>query len=123
MAEHRIVVERRTRKRFPDGKVTAQLKRCATLALKGERGRGWEFTIPKPARAAQVVGEPPTWVYTHAVRFTTTTARESVTRKWPQIVERFARAACAGSLRLMPWTVVEPRGMRASRPGPAAARP
>jgi hypothetical protein len=109
MQEFRIVVERRVMKRGPGDKILAQLDRFASLALKGERGRGWRYAIDKIKKPLRD-GDNGLWIYTQTVFFTPTSNRETIAKKWPRIVQRFARAACAGSLRGVPWKVVQPEG-------------
>jgi hypothetical protein len=107
MADHKIVAERRTSKRMSDDLVRSQMQHCADIAMKGGRGRGWTYKlgrIPEPMkRGAEVV-------HTATLNFSTTSARESLDDKWPNIVRRFAEAACAGNLRAQPWRVIEPTG-------------
>jgi len=108
MINRKIVVERITNKRLQPSAVIQQIQRCTTIALKGARGQGWTFSVPSRPSPPILDGE--TWVYKIAVSFSTTSARDSLERKWPEIVKRFAEAGTSGNLRASPWKVIEPEG-------------
>lgn len=108
MPNRQIIVERKSLKRLRPDVVLQQVQRCTTIALKGTRGQGWKFTIPQRITPPTEVGN--TWVYRVSVSFSTTSDRESLQKKWPEIVKRFAKAGAAGPLRASPWEVVEPQG-------------
>jgi intein/homing endonuclease len=105
---HRIVVERRVSKRLQQSTVLQQIQHCTTQALKGVRGQGWTFSVP--SRITNPSEEEDSWVYRVVVNFSTTSKRESIAKKWPDIVKRFASAGAAGQLKGTPWKVVEPEG-------------
>lgn len=107
--ETKIVVERRVKKRLQAETLKAQLKQMAAVALKGSRGKGWDYTTPARVNPPYQDGE--FICYKQTVKFHTTINRESVKQKFPQIAERFAQAGCAGQLKTAPWVVLEPTGL------------
>lgn len=107
MARHKIIIERRLTKRLADSAVRAQVRHCTDLSLKGGRGRGWTARVAACEAKSDRNGHV---VYTAAISYSTTSKRESLEAKWPQIVERFADAGCAGQFKASPWKVIEPTG-------------
>jgi hypothetical protein len=105
--EFKMVVERRVQKRISPDMVRQQLQRCADLAMKGGRGRGWTYKIGR-IEPPDEQGEER--VYVATLTFVPTSDRESLQTKWPNICKRFAEAGCAGNLRAAPWVVVSPAG-------------
>lgn len=105
---YKIVVERRVSKRVQPDRVLQQIQRCASLSLKGPRGHGWKFSLP--SRVASPIEGANEWIYRIAVTYNTTSSRESLSKKWPKIVQRFAQAGASGNLQSAPWKVVEPAG-------------
>jgi hypothetical protein len=108
MIERKIVVERKVSKRLQPSQILQQVQRCTTLSLKGARGQGWKFSIP--SRPAPPCQDGDSWVYKITVSFSTTSDRDSLAKKWPNIVKRFAAAGAAGNLKGSPWKVIEPEG-------------
>lgn len=103
-----IVVERITRKSVDTKLLTAQLRKCVDIALKGGRGRGWDYKLAR-VNDPRDLGDQG-WQYTVTIQFSTTSQRASLKDKWPQIVKRFAEAASSGGLRGAPWVVTRPEG-------------
>lgn len=110
MAEdkYEIVVQRVLGKSVDRDKVKSAMNRFAGIAMKGDRGTGWTYTVgnvpANPTRTNEGV------VHSATVIFKPTTDRESVLKKWPRIVKRFAAAGAAGNAKKNPWTVISPKG-------------
>ena len=108
MPQRTIVVERRVKKRLQPKIIQGQLQQFAMIACKGNRGQGWTFQVPTKVNPPYQKGED--ICYKMTVKFNTTSNRKSVAEKFPQIVTRFAKAACAGQLKSTPWRVLVPSG-------------
>ena len=108
MVNHKIVIERRIGKRLQPSLLLQKVQRCAAISLKGSRGTGWTCTLPKTV--ADPHSENDVYVYTVTIHYKTTSNRESLEKKWPHIVKRFAEAGSSANLKSTPWTVVEPTG-------------
>lgn len=103
-----IVVERRVKKRLSVARIKDQLQKIADTAMKSGRGTGWTYRLPQ--RIVDPIEEKDVQVYRITLTFSTTSNRDSLMDKWPNIVKRFAEAGCAGQYRGTPWTVVDPTG-------------
>lgn len=102
-----VTVERKTKKRLDHARIKEQLEKCSGIALKGQRGKGWTFsigrlTLPDPAADLKA--------YSCKITFSTTMNRASLEEKFPAIVKRLAEAGCAGTLKPHPWRVIDPPG-------------
>lgn len=106
--KYEIVVQRTLGKSVDREKVKAAMNRFAGIAMKGDRGTGWTYTVgnvpANPTRTNDGV------VHTATVIFKPTTDRESVLKKWPKIVKRFACAGAAGNSKKNPWVITSPKG-------------
>lgn len=104
-----MTIERRIKKRTDQEVLMEQIKKCTGVALKGSRGSGWASQIQK---TIDVIYDEQggVWAHTATIKFKTTSQRASLKDKWPRIVERFAKAGCAGPFRSHPWKVISPTG-------------
>jgi hypothetical protein len=109
--DYTINVQRVIGKTLPIEKVREQIQKIVGIALKGSRGTGWTHKIHPITLPAKNEGGDGV-IHTVSVSFTMTSARESLTKKWPRIVERFAKAGSAGSFKQHPWTVTFPDGYK-----------
>lgn len=103
-----LVVERRLNRRVPPPWIAQQLQRSCDRAMKGGRGTGWRYSLPRKLPAPKLANGH--WVYRIEIVFETTTNRSSVAEKWQKIVKRFAEASSAGNLGAAPWRVIQPEG-------------
>lgn len=101
-----IIVERQLQKRQDSKLLLAQLKRIADISLKGSRGKGWVYSMSRIAEPVERAGD---LVYTQKITYRTTSARQSLLKKWDAICLRFAEAGASVQYRPA-WKVIEPKG-------------
>lgn len=110
MPAHRIVLERRLGRKSKNANLRSQLEGMMSTALKGQRGKGWRHTIGKISLPREQKSAKAKWVYTVTVTIVPTQNRESLQNKVNSILERLAKAGCAGQLKSNPWKIIDPEG-------------
>lgn len=110
MSVEKVLLQRVLAKRQSPILIHNQVKQCVDVALRGGRGKGWTAEIAEIRKPTEM--DDGRWKYLIGVKFSTTTDRNSVSEKIPDILTRLAESGSSGNLAATPYTIVVPDGYR-----------